>query len=207
MLKRLLVLFLLFPMFAQAENFVIGKDYEVIKSAVPTKNTKVTVTEFFSFGCPWCYRIESNVEQWVRQQNDNIQFIRVPVVFNKDWSYYAKAYYTAELLNLSDKLNPLLFKAIQVDKASLNNNQAMINFFIKQGVDKETVESAFMHSPTVDMKINKGNAKMTAYHINVVPSFVVNGQYKTDLQMAQNEERLVKILNFLVNQTNQKANS
>ncbi|STX50118.1 thiol:disulfide interchange protein DsbA [Legionella busanensis] len=204
MLKRLLVLVLLFPILAQAENFVIGKDYEVIKSA-PTKNTKVTVTEFFSFGCPWCYRIESNLDQWVKQQNGKIHFIRIPVVFNKDWSYYAKAYYTAELLNLSDKLNPLLFKAIQVDKASLNNNQAMINFFVKQGVDKETAESAFMHSPTVDMKINKGNAKMAAYHINVVPSFVVNGQYKTDLQMAQNEERLVKILNFLVNQTNQKS--
>ncbi|MGQ3889320.1 thiol:disulfide interchange protein DsbA/DsbL [Legionella sp. CNM-1927-20] len=207
MLKRLLVLFLLFPMLAQAEDFVAGKDYEVIKSATPTKNTKVTVTEFFSFGCPWCYRIEATLDQWVKQQNHKIQFSRIPVVFNKDWSYYAKAYYTAELLNLSDKLNPLLFKTIQADRTPLNNNQAMINFFIKQGVDRETAESAFMHSPTVDMKINKGNAKMATYHINVVPSFVINSQYKTDLQMAQNEERLVKILNFLVSQASEKPTS
>ncbi|WP_419419893.1 thiol:disulfide interchange protein DsbA/DsbL [Legionella sp. D16C41] len=206
MLKRLLVLCLLFPMLASAEDFVIGKDYDVIKpsSQQATSTNKIQVTEFFSFGCPWCYRIESTLDQWVKQQNNKIQFSRVPVVFNKDWSYYAKAYYTAELLDLSDKLNPLLFKAIQVDKTPLNNNQAMINFFSEHGVSKETAESAFTHSPTLEMKINEANAKMAKYRVNVVPSFVVNHQFKTDLQMAQDEERLVKILNFLVNKAQQK---
>ncbi|STX27651.1 thiol:disulfide interchange protein DsbA [Legionella beliardensis] len=206
MLKRLLVLFLLFPMLARAEDFVAGKDYEVINSSHTPAN-KVLVTEFFSFGCPWCYRIEATLNQWAKQQDKKVQFSRVPVIFNKDWAYYAKAYYTADLLNMSDKLNPLLFKAIQVDKTPLNTDQAMVSFFTNQGIDKDTAESAFTHSTTVDMKINEGNAQMARFHINVVPSFIINGQYKTDLQMAQSEERLVKILDYLVNKSTQKQAS
>lgn len=99
MLKRLLLIVFLFPILAKADDFVVGKDYEVINSAPPAKINRVLVTEFFSYGCPWCYRIEPIVNQWAKQQNKTIQFSRIPVIFNKDWSYYAKAYYTAELLD------------------------------------------------------------------------------------------------------------
>ena len=39
---------------------------------------------------------------------------------------------------------------------------------------------------------------MTSNHINAVPAFVVNNQFKTDLQMAKTEKRLFEILDFLV---------
>lgn len=126
------------------------------------------------------------------------------MVFNKEWIYYAKAYYTAELLGLGIKLNPLLFRAIQTDKQPLNSNQSMIDFFIAQGVDKETAESAFSHSTTIDMKVSEANALMSNYHVNAVPAIVINNLYKTDLQMAQGEERLFKILDYLVAKAGKK---
>lgn len=200
MLKRLLMICLLFPLLAQAEEFVEGKDYQIITPSVQSGTSKILVAEFFSYGCPWCYKLEPTLDKWAKEHSDKVEFKRIPVVFNKDWGYYAKAYYTAELLNQGDKLNPLLFKAVQVDRAPLNSNQAMIDFFVSHGIDKETAESAFNHSTTLDMKMNEGNAKMAQFRINAVPAFVINGQYKTDLQMAQSEERLVALLNYLVNQ-------
>jgi protein dithiol oxidoreductase (disulfide-forming) len=199
MLRRFFFILFLMPMMAFADDFVAGKDYEVTSGTTDNPASKsVSVTEFFSYGCPWCYRIEPALNQWVLQQDKKIQFNRVPVVFNKEWTYYAKAYYAADLLGLGSKLNPLLFKAIQTDKQSLTSNQTMIDFFVAQGVDKETAESAFTHSTTIDMKVKEGNVIMGRFHINAVPALIVNNRYKTDLQMAKSEERMLKILDFLV---------
>lgn len=205
MLRRvLLLLTLILPFTAFAEDFVAGKDYEIIKNGDATaKPGKITVTEFFSYGCPWCYRLEPTLSKWVKQQ-DSIQFTRVPVVFNKDWSYYAKAYYTVNLLGQEAKLNPILFKTIQAKHGALNNDDAMVEFLTSQGIDKATAESAFKHSTTIDMQINQGSAQMAQFHITAVPALVINGQYKTDLQMAQGDKRLLKILSYLVQQASKK---
>jgi protein dithiol oxidoreductase (disulfide-forming) len=201
MLRRFLIitmLFLTLPAFT--EEFVAGKDYQLVSGtlAKPASNSKVLVTEFFSYGCPWCYRIEPKLLQWEKKQAKVTQFSRVPVVFNKDWLIYAKAYYTAQLLGLEAKLSPLLFAAVQEKEHSLNTNKAMIDFFTAQGVDKATAESAFENSTTIDMQVNTGMGLMSNYHIEGVPSFIINNQYKTNLEMAKTEERLWQILDYLV---------
>ena len=206
MLRRFFFILVLFPMVAFAENFVAGKDYEIINGVSDAAQTKkVSVIEFFSYGCPWCYRIEPSLSQWVVKLDKKIQFSRVPVVFNKEWTYYAKAYYAAEILKIGDKLNPLLFKAIQTDKQTLTNNKAMVDFFVAQGVDKETAESAFTHSTTVDMKVKEGNEIMGRFRVNAVPAIIIGNKYKTDLQMANGEERFIQILDFLVNKAEKKS--
>lgn len=206
MLRRVLMMFaLLLPLSALAEEFVAGKDYELIKgNEAAAKSGPVTVTEFFSYGCPWCYRLEPSLNQWVKQQGAKIQFSRVPVVFNKDWAYYAKAYYTVNLLGQGAKLNPILFKTIQAKHGALASNNTMIDFLTSQGIDKATAESAFKHSTTIDMQLNQGSAQMAQFHVTAVPAVVINGQYKTDLQMAQGEDRLFKILTYLVQQAAKK---
>ncbi|KTD17727.1 thiol:disulfide interchange protein DsbA/DsbL [Legionella jordanis] len=199
MLKRVLCVLLLFPVLAFAEDFVAGKDYELVNGTAPSVHAgKVMVTEFFSYGCPWCYRIEPALNTWVQQQGNKVQFSRIPVVFHKEWEYYAKAYYTANLLGLESKLGPALFKAIQNDKRPLANNEEMIQFFTAEGVDNATAKSAFENSTTIDVQVAEGLATMSRYRINGVPAIVVNNQYKTDLQMAKNPERFLQILDFLV---------
>lgn len=200
MFKRLLVLLLLLPTMAIAAEFVEGKDYLVITNppTLEVKSKVATVIEFFSFGCPWCYKIELPLEQWASKMGKNVQLERVPVVFKPEWELYAKAYYTAKTLAMSNKLNPALFKAIQDDKNPLISKQAMINFFASQGVDREIAKSAFENSPTIDMRVKNGMGLMGQYQINAVPAFVVNNKYKTDLQLAGSPERLLQLLDYLV---------
>ena len=180
-------------------DFVAGKDYEVIKK-VEHSPGPVRVTEFFSFGCPWCYRVEPALNQWVEQHKTQVKFKKVPVVFNKDWVFYAKAYYAAEALSLSKTMNPALFKAILQDKKSLHSDQAMIDFFTQQGVNPETAKSSFTYSTSIDMSVKTSQELMGRFQINAVPALIVNDEFKTDLQMAKTEERLFAILNFLVQQ-------
>ncbi len=199
MFRKLLCILFFLPTMALAAQFVEGKDYQVISTPMASSNKKVpTVTEFFSYGCPWCYKMEEPVSEWKSKVGKNVEFQKVPVVFKPNWDLYAKAYYTAKTLALADKFNPLLFKAIQDEKQPLETKQAMINFFVAQGVDREIAKSAFENSPSIDLRVNEGMALMAQYQINAVPAFVINNKYKTDLQMAGSPERLFEIMNYLI---------
>ena len=201
MLKFLSSMILLFVSFTSfGAEFVAGTDYEVLNKVNTVDNVagKVKVTEFFSLGCPWCYRVDPGVSRWVSKQGDKIEFKKVPVVFHKDWVYYAKAYYAVQALSLSPSLEPALFKAIIEDKRPLNSDNAMIEFFIQQGVHPDIAKSAFGYSPSIDLSLKEGESLMATYQVRAVPAFVINNQYKTDLQMAKTEERLFAILDFLL---------
>jgi thiol:disulfide interchange protein DsbA len=199
MLKNLIGLLLLIPSLAFSADFIEGKDYQVVAAApMETNSPAPTVTEFFSYGCPSCYRIDAPLNQWIGTLKNKAAVERAPVVFKPDWELYAKAYYTAKALALTTKLSPLLFKAIQDEKNPLNSTPNMINFFVAQGVDKEIAKSAFENSPTIDLQVKKGMELMAHYQINGVPAFVINNKYKTDLQMAGSPERLFEIMNYLL---------
>ena len=186
-------------------DFIAGQDYQIMGSGdAKIGGSPVNVIEFFSFGCPWCYRLEPALNAWVNQQGTKIHFKKVPVIFNKDWDFYARAYYTALAISLNSKLNPVLFKAILDNKKALNSNETMVAFLAKNGVDLAVAQSAFNHSPSIDLNIATSQRLMANYHIAAVPAFVVNNQYKTDLQMAKTEKRLFAILDFLLTQAERK---
>lgn len=202
MLKRIFSLMLgliSFSSLLYAQSFEAGKDFVILKTKTAEKPSQaVSVVEFFSYGCPWCYKLEDELSHWAQVKSRTIEFQQIPVIFHKDWELYAKAYYTAEALSLKPKLSPLLFKSIIEEKKTLNNPQAMIDFFTQQGVSKEVARSAFLNSPAIEMAVNNGMRMMAVYQINAVPALVVDRHYKTDLQMAQSKERLFAILDYLV---------
>ena len=198
MLKKLFSLFLLLPTLVFAADFIEGKDYQGLPSSLMEQPKTPVITEFFSYGCPWCYRLESPMHQWELTANKSITIERVPVVFKPDWELYAKAYYTAKALALANKLTPQLFNAIQKEKNLLNSKQAMIHFFIAHGVDSEVAKSAFENSTIINLRVKEGMELMNRYQIRAVPAFVINNKYKTDLQMAGSPERLFAIMDYLL---------
>ena len=193
-------LILCFSFNAQAKtSYIEGKDYLLIADTpgIPSfpKNS-VTVSEFFSYGCPWCYELEPQLKEW--QKPSYVVFDRVPVIFEKNWDNYAKAYYVAQALDIEKKITPSLFKAIQEQNRTFENNQAMEAFFISMGVDPNVAENAFSASPTLDAEIKQGTHLMRTYQVYVVPTVVIDGKYKTDLRMAMSEKKFINILQFLV---------
>ncbi len=200
MLKQFVCIIFLLPNLVMAAECLEGKDYQVISNPEPNLSSikKPLVTEFFSYGCPWCYKIEPQLDQWLAQVGQSVTVDKVPVVFHAGWDLYAKAFYTAKILALGNKINPILFKAIQDDKKILNKQQLMVDFLVAQGMDKEIIQSAFNNSSTVDTYVNNGTALMARYQITGVPAFVVNNKFKTDLKMAGSPERLFEILDYLI---------
>ena len=185
---------------APKANFVEGTDYQVLSDVpVAHNNKQVEVVEFFSFGCPWCYRLEPSIDQWVKTKPKNVEFKRVPAVFQPGWQIYAKAYYTAVALGVEDKIVPKLFAAVQDNGQKLSTEEDMAEFFVKHGVKKEDFESAFSFSPSIDLKMNQGDKLMREYKIFQIPTIVVDGKYYTNSQMAKGDsQRLLDTVDYLI---------
>lgn len=204
------IIIICIPIVGFTEDFIAGRDYELINHQLnqkkPAPKEGIKVTEFFNYGCHWCYVLEPKLKEWLQSRNNKINFSRVAVVFNKDWLYYAKAYYIASLIGQEERLSPELFKAIQEDKRSLVNNQAMIEFFTHHGVENEIAKNAFEQSTLIDLEVSNSRALMAQLMVRGVPAIIINNEYKVDLQMAGNLEQFFKILDFLINKASKSNN-
>lgn len=184
-----------------ANTYVEGKDYEAIpanSSVIKPVNGQVTVMEFFSFGCPWCYRFEPDLEKWLTNKPSYINFERVPVIFETGWDNYAKAYYIAKQLGIDDKIHMALFDAVQKQHVDLSNEQNMEQIFVKFGVKPKDFESAYEFSPGIDAQLSKSTKLMNDYLVYQIPTIVIDGKYKVDASMTGGDsQKMLKVTEFL----------
>lgn len=199
----LMKLLLIFPLLATAAKpiFQPGKDYKLLvtDNAVTQESATIEVIEFFSYGCPACYRLESTLDQWLIHKPKNIDFKRVPVIFHQGWDVYAKAYYIVSAFGQEAKLSPKLFAAIQEQRMNLSNPRALGNFLAKEGINQQDFQNAYENSPLLEIKLKQGNELMIQYKIMEVPSFVIGGKFYTNAAMAKGDpQRLLQIIEFLI---------
>jgi thiol:disulfide interchange protein DsbA len=159
---------------------------------------KVTVTEFFSYGCPSCYMVEPQLEQWLSKHN-TVVFQRVPSVFRSEWVIYAKAYYVAKHFGISEKITPAFFKAVQEKGKDLSTPEQVANFFVQTGIDKKQFQEVFNFSPAIDGQVSHADQLFHQYQIFAIPTFVVNGRYLTNADITGgSNQKLFEVLSALV---------
>ena len=199
MLKWILCLVALMPTWAMAEEFKVGRDYEVLSTSAVTPSQKgPVIAEFFSFGCPWCAKIEPQLDAWLQKQKPAVTLIKNPVAFHKNWEAYSKAWYILKATSMTHKISPVLFDAIHEKSQSLTKPSDMAAFLIKHGVDAKMVESGLKHSPSIDLQLEHAAQLAGRYQIKAIPAFVVNGRYKTDLRMTNGPDKMWPLLSYLL---------
>lgn len=197
----LAVFFISFATLSTAEE-QSSTGYEAVSPPQPTTNpAKVEVIEFFWYGCPHCYSFEPSLSKWLKTKPDNVDFIRIPAVFNEEWGKHAKAYYTAEALGVVDAVHSDLFdevqKAKQENKHALETEEELAKFFVAHGVKDADFREAY-NSFMVDSKIRQAPALAAKYGITGVPAIIVNGKYKTNGTLAGSQEKMIDIINTLI---------
>src|SRR5262244_1814218 len=86
--------------------------YTELKPAQPVDNDgRIQVLEFFWYGCIHCYNLEPTVEKWEKTLPKDVEFRRVPAIFNDRWALDARIFYSFEALGLLDKLHRPFFDA------------------------------------------------------------------------------------------------
>ncbi len=207
MLKRLITcLVVLFAAgFAHAQPKA-GVEYRELSTAQPTGAAgKIEVIEFFWYGCPHCYNFEPVIEPWVKKLPKDVQFRRVPAIFNAEWEQGARAYYALEAIGEGERLHKPLFDAVHKDtRLKIANEAALTEWLGKQGVDTKKFAAAY-RSFSVEGKVKRAAQLTQAYKIEGVPSMAVNGKYVVITDNIKSFEQMLAVADYLVDQTRMKG--
>jgi len=184
-----------------AQEFEAGKDYQLVTPAQPGGSEgKVQVVELFWYGCPHCYDFEPQLERWIENKPEHVEFIRIPAIFNRaPWALHAQTYYTAEALEVLDKFHRPFFNAIHQDGKRMASEEDIRDFFAELGVDAEEFDAAF-NSFAVQSKVRRAADLTKRYGITGVPAMIVNGKYRTGGRAAGTFTRKLEIVDALVAQ-------
>jgi thiol:disulfide interchange protein DsbA len=183
---------------ANGGDFEAGKQYVALKNPQPTSTSdKIEVVELFWYGCPHCYELEPFVKDWLASKPEDVEFVRMPAILGKGWELLARAYYTAELLNIMDKIHQPLFQAIHVNRQKFRNEADVQALFSNQGVSTGDFKNTF-NSFAVAVKINNARQMTRRYAITGVPTLIVNGKYSTSGKLAGGNRNIIDVVNYLV---------
>jgi len=175
-----------------------GAKFQAIAKPQPTSDENtIEVLELFWYGCPHCYQLEPEIEAWLETKPDDVTFVRMPAVLGPTWELGARAFYTAQLLGVTDKIHSPLFERLHKEKKQLRSADDIKAFFVKQGVSADDFDKTF-GSFAVITKTNRAKQARDMYGLTGVPTLVVNGKYRTTAQLAGGNRQMLEVVDVLV---------
>ena len=188
------------PGTALSSEYQEGKEYLLLSTPQPTSTgDKIEVVELFWYGCPHCFELEPEIQAWLQRKPEDVELVRMPAIVGARWELLAQAYYTAELLGITDKIHPALFEAIHEKNMKIDDEAALQAFFVDQGVSAEDFKKTFK-SFAVAVKMNNARQMTRRYKISGVPTIIVNGKYSTGAKLAGSNKAVFEVVDYLVEQ-------
>ena len=183
---------------AQKKPFSAKGRFETLPTPQPTTNPdKIEVVELFWYGCPHCSRFQPYIDPWQENRPDDVEFIRMPAIFRKDWEVHARAYYTALALGALDKTHAAVFGAIHGQNRRLESKEDIEQLFARQGVAPADFRKHYV-SFGVDSGVRRSKVMQERYGIRGVPTVIVNGKYRVSGSLAGSYANMIKVLDILV---------
>jgi thiol:disulfide interchange protein DsbA len=185
---------------------VAGVAYRELATAQPTDAAdKLEVIEFFWFGCPHCYHFEPVLNPWIKKLPKDVQFRRVPAMFNEEYAQGARAYYALEAIGEESRLHKALFDAVHAgSRLRVADEAALTEWLGKQGVDTKKFAAAY-RSFGVEGKLKRAAQLTQAYKIEGVPALAVNGKYVVLTDNIKSFEQMVDVADYLLDQLRKKG--
>ena len=181
---------------AQAQKFEEGFEYHVLPVAQPVDvKGKVEVIEFFWYGCPHCYDFEPDITAWVKRQPKDVVFRRIPVAFRDDFLPHSQLFYTLQAMGKSN-LDVKVMDAIHKDNKRLLTETEIADWAASQGIDRNTFLATY-RSFAVVSKARASNQLAQDYHIDGVPTIVMQGKYVTSPSIAGNKAKAILVMDYL----------
>lgn len=193
---------------AQAKSPQEGKDFTKLDKPVPVQTPvgRVEVIEFFWYSCPHCNAFEPILSQWVKQLPKDVMFKRVPVAFRDDFVPQQRLFYALEAVGLLDKLHAQVFDAIHAKKQNLSTDEAIIEWVLKQGLEKTAFLAKFNSFDNYN-KASQAKQLQSLYQVEGVPAMGVAGRFYTDGSQAGSMERVLQVVDFLTEEVRRQSGS
>ncbi|ANQ23671.1 thiol:disulfide interchange protein [Vibrio natriegens] len=197
-MKKLLALCstLLLAFTAHAAQFEEGKHYKVLDAE---KAAKPTVTEFFSFYCPHCYKFESLVENLKPALPEDARFEKIHVSFmgGNMAVPMAKSYATMVSLGVEDKMIPVMFAQIHQKRAAPKDEAELKQVFTDYGVDGKKFDAAY-NSFAVNSMQKRFDQEFKESTLTGVPGVIVNNKYIVIPNEISSYDEYNQLVNYLL---------
>ncbi|MYF37369.1 MAG: thiol:disulfide interchange protein DsbA/DsbL [Gammaproteobacteria bacterium] len=189
------------------EEYEAGIDYKVLELKEDAEGTetlseeseKISVIEYFSYGCIACKKLEPHISEWLVNKEDDVEFNREAVVFQKDWVPLAKAYYVAIELDVLDSVHIPMFEAIHDEKRKLEDPSNIEQLFKEKAeVDPKVFRATYNDSESIVDHILEVHETIQAMVIKNTPTVVVDGRFLVNTRTAQSRKRIFPIVDFLI---------
>jgi len=180
-------------------TIVEGQHYTRLDKPIKvTTGEKIEVRELFWYGCPHCNRLEPVIINWLKTKPENTEFVPTPAVFSQRWVFHAQAYYTIKTLGIDEVAHPMIFDSIHHKRQPINNLK-QLSKFIKANfnIDSDKVKKAF-ESFSVDSNMRAANAYSLKSGANGVPTVIVDGKFRANVQSAGGNQQLFDVVDQLI---------
>ena len=199
LLLILLLAFTALPL--QAAEYVEGTHYARLAVPVATQDpAKVEVVEVFSYACIHCKNFDPWIDRWQAAQSDDVNFRRIPAVFNESWEILARAFYAAEVLGVAEKVHTPLFEAIHDRGIDVRNPSLLAALFEDAaGVPQAQFEQVY-NSMALNARIANAHGLGLSYGVSGVPTLIVDGKYRVDGRMAGSNTDMLAVAEQLISE-------
>ena len=200
-IKRITFLMLILPMAmcqAETEKYQAGVHYEVLPQPIRTADaTKIEVNEVFSYTCGHCFNFETVLHPWSKNLAADVDFQQTPAVWQPSLEPFARAYYSAVMLNVLDQTHMAIFEALHVKKQPLRSEADFAAIFDAAGVDGLRFSKAYNSFGMTSM-VNQAKARVRGYRVQGTPEVIVNGKYRVSSRNAGGFEGMLNVADFLI---------
>lgn len=207
LIKLALAASLMWAMPLWAADFEQNVHYEEILPEPPLGKVgdKIEVIEFFMYGCPHCYHFEPELNAWLKNKAEDIEFVRVPAMFGRHNNLHAQAFYALQAMGEQERVHAAFFEVIHEQKKRLMTRDDIEAFLQDQGIDMAAFRDAWS-SFAVAAKTNRATALLRRYGIRGVPTVVIDGRYKSGRGLSfKGKVELVDYLADRIRQDRQEA--
>ena len=200
---RLIAAVMYFSLATAAFAQVAGKDFQPINPPQPTESgNKVEVIEFFSYACPHCHALQPSLSAWLKRKPADVEFRRIPAVFQENWVPFARIFYTLDAMGLTEKLHHDVFTAIHDQKVRLQDPKVLFDWAGSKGVDKKKFMDTY-NSFAVQSRTQRATDVTRRYNVPFTPAIVVDGRWLTGPSMtapgnAIDYDRFFKVLDQMI---------
>ncbi len=174
-----------------------GVDYESIPPHPVPPGGKIQVIEFFYYGCSSCSHFEPMLAGWLARKPEDVEFMRVPALRRVAWIPLTRLYFALEETGALPRLHSEVYRAVHEEQRNLTTREEAVRWAASKGLDRAQFEHT-LRSDAVAIKTQKARDTTVEYGIRSTPSLVVDGRYLTTGGMLGSVERLVPVLDQLL---------
>lgn len=178
-------------------QFEPGEHYEMVEEPRRIRGDKIEVMEFFSYGCIHCYNLDPDLEDWVEDQGETIEFVRTPAIASEQWRLLGRTYYAMEELEILEENHYRLFRAIHDGGINLASVNQLASWIDGKGTTAEEFRKAY-NSPAVETRVRSADRMGRRMKIASVPTIIVNGKYRVGMSRTVGPSRMLDVMDHLI---------